>query len=127
VHDCEVRHDNWCGVFAGRLLPKGFALLERWGFRCVTKLTWCKPHFGMGNYFRGSTEDVLFGVKGSLPLLRHDVGTWFAADRDREHSAKPEEFYRLVETCSPGPWLEMFARRPRKGWVSWGAEVTEAA
>jgi hypothetical protein len=58
-----------------RSLPKGFALLERWGFRYITALTWCKPHFGMGNYFRGSTEHVLFGVRGSQALKRKDVGT----------------------------------------------------
>lgn len=106
-----------------RSLPKGFALLEEWGFRYVTALTWCKPSIGMGNYFRGSTEHVLFGVKGSLSLLRNNVGTWFQAPRAGRHSAKPPEFFQLVEQCSPGPWLEMFAREPRPGWVSWGAEV----
>jgi N6-adenosine-specific RNA methylase IME4 len=106
-----------------RSLPKGFGLLEAWGFRYVTVLTWCKPHFGMGNYFRGSTEQVLFGVRGSLGLLRHDVGTWFEAPRGERHSAKPEAFYEMVETCSPGPWLEMFARSPRPGWQTWGAEA----
>ena len=106
-----------------RSLPKGFALLEAWGFRYVTCLTWCKPSFGMGNYFRGQTEQVLFGVRGSQPLLRKDVGTWFAAARGIEHSSKPDAFYALVESCSPGPWLEMFQRRPRPGWVGWGAEV----
>jgi N6-adenosine-specific RNA methylase IME4 len=106
-----------------RSLPKGFALLDGWGFRYITMLTWCKPHFGMGTYFRGSTEHVLFGVRGSLPLLRSDVGTWFEAPRPGQHSAKPDAFYSLVETCSPGPWLEMFARRARPGWQVWGAEV----
>ncbi len=106
-----------------RSLPKGFLLLEEWGFRYVTALTWCKPSIGMGNYFRGSTEHVLFGVKGSLELLRHDVGTWFQAPRPGRHSAKPSEFFQLVEQCSPGPWLEMFAREPRPGWSYWGAEV----
>jgi len=106
-----------------RSLPKGFELLEAWGFRYITALTWCKPHFGMGNYFRGSTEHVLFGVRGSLPLLRKDAGTWFAAPRPGRHSAKPAEFYELVQTCSPGPWLEMFARERRDGWASWGAEA----
>lgn len=106
-----------------RSLPKGFALLDRWGFRYVTCLTWCKPSIGMGNYFRGSTEQVLFGVRGSLPLLRADVGTWFAADRAGRHSAKPDAFFKLVESCSPGPWLEMFARNQRPGWRVWGAEA----
>lgn len=99
-----------------RSLPKGPALLEAWGFRYVTTLTWCKPSFGMGNYFRGSTEHVLFGVKGSLPLLRSDVGTWFTGERGDEHSAKPEQFYRLVEQCSPAPWVDILGRQERPGW-----------
>lgn len=106
-----------------RSLPKGFGLLKDWGFRYVTTLTWVKPSFGMGNYYRGSTEHVLFGVRGSLPLLRKDVGTHFAAPRGAQHSAKPEEFYRMVETCSPGPWREHFARRDRKGWYCTGVEL----
>lgn len=106
-----------------RSLPKGFGLLERWGFRYVTCLTWVKPSIGMGNYFRGSTEHVLFGVRGSLPLLRSDVGTHFHADRPGRHSGKPDAFYELVEACSPGPWLEWPARRSRQGWVVSGAEV----
>ena len=106
-----------------RSLPKGFELLNKWGFRYITAITWCKPFFGMGNYFRGSTEHVLFGVKGSLELLRKDVGTWFEAPRGEKHSQKPEEFYKLVESCSPGPWLDVFARKRRSGWVTWGGEV----
>lgn len=106
-----------------RSLPKGFDLLSGWGFRYVTMLTWCKPSIGMGNYYRGSTEHVLFGVRGSLGLLRQDVGTWFAAPRGNRHSAKPDAFYEMVETCSPGPWLEMFARSQRPGWQAWGAET----
>jgi N6-adenosine-specific RNA methylase IME4 len=103
-----------------RSLPKGFELLDRWGFRYVTMLTWVKPSFGMGNYFRGSTEHVLFGVKGSLMLNRKDLGTHFEAPRgDRGHSAKPERFYELVESASPGPWLELFSRHGREGWTSW--------
>ncbi len=103
-----------------RSLPKGFNLLDRWGFRYITMLTWCKPSIGMGNYFRGSTEQVLFGVRGSLALQRHDVGTWFQAPRGNEHSAKPDSLYELVERCSPGPWLELFARHERQGWTVWG-------
>ena len=106
-----------------RSLPKGFGLLEAWGFRYVTMLTWCKPHFGMGNYYRGQTEHVLFGVRGSLPLLRNDRGTWFEAKRPGRHSGKPDEFYELVEECSPGPWLEIFSRSARPGWSAWGAEA----
>lgn len=115
--------DDDCHIYlwiTNRSLPKGFKLLDRWGFRYVTALTWVKESFGMGNYFRGSTEHVLFGVKGSQMLRRKDVGTHFSAKRPGGHSAKPEEFYKLVETCSPGPYLEMFARRERSGWKTWG-------
>lgn len=106
-----------------RSLPKGFVLLEAWGFRYVTCLTWCKPSIGMGNYFRGSSEQILFGVKGSLALNRHDVGTWFAASRPSRHSEKPQEAYQIIESCSPPLYLEMFARQPRQNWFTWGGEL----
>lgn len=106
-----------------RSLPKGFQLLDKWGFRYVTCVTWCKPSFGMGNYYRGSSEQILFGVKGRLPLLRQDVGTWFLADRPGRRSGKPDELYQMIEQCSPGPWLEMFATLERPGWIAWGAGV----
>jgi len=116
--------DDDCHIYlwiTNRSLPKGFRLLEVWGFRYITAITWVKPHFGMGNYFRGQTEHVLFGVKGSQPLKRKDVGTVFAADRGPAgHSSKPTEFLDLVESCSPGPFLEMFSRSSRGGWVTWG-------
>ena len=102
--------------------------MEAWGFRYLSCLTWCKPNFGMGNYFRGQTEQILFGVKGSLPLLRKDVGTWFQWPRGpKGHSSKPKDFFDLIETCSPGPRLELFARGPRDGWTVWGAEAVDAA
>lgn len=118
--------DDDCHLYlwiTNRSLPKGFRLLDAWGFRYITCLTWCKPSFGMGNYFRGSTEQILFGVKGSQPLKRKDAGTWFQAKRGKDgHSSKPTEAYELVESCSPGPYLEMFARQPRPRWTTWGAE-----
>ena len=116
--------DEDCHLYlwiTNRSLPKGFGLIEAWGFRYVTCLTWLKPSFGMGNYFRGSTEHILFAVKGSQPLKRKDVGTGFQWKRgENGHSSKPVEIYDLVETCSPGPWLELFGRHSRKGWVTWG-------
>jgi N6-adenosine-specific RNA methylase IME4 len=119
--------DKDCHLYlwiTNRSLPKGFSLIERWGFRYVTCVTWAKPHFGMGNYFRGQTEHVLFGVKGSQPLKRADVGTLFPAPRGPlGHSSKPAQFYDLVESCSPGPYLEMFARSGRESWIPWGAEA----
>jgi N6-adenosine-specific RNA methylase IME4 len=116
--------DDDCHLYlwiTNRSLPKGFELMERWGFRYVTAITWAKPHFGMGNYFRGQTEHVLFGVKGSQTLKRKDVGTLFNAARGKGgHSSKPPEFYELVQSCSPGPYLEMFSRSEREGWKAWG-------
>ena len=105
-----------------RLLSRSFALLEAWGFRYITMLTWCKPQIGLGNYFRNSTEHVLFGVRGSLALMSDNKPTWFIADR-ATHSKKPQAFYDMIAECSPGPRIDMFARDKRDGWVAWGAEV----
>jgi N6-adenosine-specific RNA methylase IME4 len=122
--DVASLSDVDCHIYmwiTNRSLPKGFRLLEAWGFRYITAITWVKPHFGMGNYFRGQTEHVLFGVKGSQPLKRKDAGTVLTAARgDGGHSSKPKEFLDLVESCSPGPFLEMFSRSNRNGWITWG-------
>jgi N6-adenosine-specific RNA methylase IME4 len=123
--------DEDCHIYlwiTNRSLPKGFRLLGAWGFRYITAITWVKPHFGMGNYFRGQTEHVLFGVKGSQPLKRKDVGTAFMADRGTGgHSSKPATFLDLVESCSPGPYIEMFSRSSRDGWITWGEQSHGAA
>jgi N6-adenosine-specific RNA methylase IME4 len=116
--------DTDCHLYlwiTNRSLPKGFALLGSWGFRYITCLTWIKPSFGMGNYFRGQSEQVLFGVKGSQPLKRKDASTVFHAPRGPNgHSSKPTEFYDLVESWSPGPYLEIFSRTQRPQWAAWG-------
>lgn len=101
-------------------LRDGLDLCDLWGFRYITLLTWCKPSIGVGNYFRVNTEHVIFGVRGSMPILRNDMGTHFTAPREGPHSTKPTAFYEIVEACSPGPWLEMFARTIRPGWTQWG-------
>lgn len=102
------------------VLRDGFAVLDAWGFTYKTLLTWCKDgHLGMGRYFRTQTEQVLFGVRGSLPTLDRAQRTYFHAPK-RGHSVKPHEFGDLVERCSPGPYVELFARQPRLGWDSWG-------
>jgi N6-adenosine-specific RNA methylase IME4 len=103
-------------VFAGR------GVIEAWGFAYRSMLTWIKPRFGMGPYLRNQTEHLLLGVRGSAPVLFHGQGTWFYAPL-QEHSHKPEEQYAVIERCSPGPYLELFARRPRPGWHVWGNEV----
>lgn len=113
------------------LVPEGLHVLEAWGFRYVSNLVWYKTRKdggpdgrGVGFYFRNVTELLLFGVRGSLRTLdpaRSRVN--LVAQRKREHSRKPDEFYKLIEDCSPGPYLELFARHPRPGWVSWGNEI----
>lgn len=102
-------------------LVEAHGLMAAWGFKYRTLLTWVKPTIGLGHYFRNTTEHVLFGVRGKLPLLRRDLRTDFAAPK-RGHSVKPDEFFSLVEHASPGPYLELFARRPRPGWTVWGNE-----
>lgn len=115
------------------LLAEGLAVLEAWGFTYKSNLVWHKIRKdggpdgrGVGFYFRNVTELVLFGVRGSLRTLppgRRQVN--FLATQKREHSRKPDEFYDIVESCSPGPYLELFARHHREGWEHWGNEVPE--
>lgn len=112
------------------LLPDGIAVMEAWGFRYISHIVWAKRRKdggpdgrGVGFYFRNVTEILLFGVKGSMRTLapaRSQVN--MIESRKREHSRKPDEQYPLIEACSPGPWLEMFARHPQPGWVAWGDE-----
>lgn len=113
------------------LLPDGLAVMEAWGFRYVSNIVWAKRRKdggpdgrGVGFYFRNVTEILLFGVKGSMRTLapaRSQVN--MLETRKREHSRKPDEQYDLISACSPGPYLEMFARHPEPGWVVWGDEA----
>jgi len=102
-------------------LKESFEVLEAWGFAYKTMLTWIKPQLGLGNWFRSSTEHVLFGARGKLRTTDRQARNHFTANRGR-HSAKPDCFYDLVERTSPGPYLEMFSRRRRLGWEFWGDE-----
>lgn len=111
------------------LLPEGLEVLRAWGFTYKTNLVWYKTRKdggpdgrGVGFYFRNVTELVLFGVKGSRRTLapgRRQVNLF--SERKREHSRKPEQLYDIIEACSPGPYLELFARYRRCGWHQWGA------
>jgi len=100
------------------MLPDAFRVMEAWGFEYKTVITWVKPQIGTGHYYRGATEQCLFGLRGNLKCLRADQPNWFQADRGR-HSAKPAAFYDIVESMSPTPRLRMFARSERDGWESW--------
>jgi len=107
-------------------LPDAFQLMEVWGFKYKTMLTWVKPSFGMGSYFRTSTEHVLFGVRGHLLTRVRNIGTHFTAPKTF-HSAKPDFFYELVERASYPPYVDVFARKKRSGWTAWGNDIHEAA
>lgn len=94
-----------------------------WGFRPTYTLVWGKNGLGVGGRFRHTCEYVIFAERGAqLPITRHDVPTHFIWPRG-EHSAKPDAFYDLVETVSPEPRLDMFSRRQRLGWDTWGNEA----
>ena len=113
------------------LLSEGLDVLDAWGFTYKTNIIWFKVRKdggpdgrGVGFYFRNVTEMLLFGVRGSLRTLspgRRQVN--LVATRKREHSRKPDEMYEVIESCSPGRYLELFARAPRKKWVQWGDEL----
>lgn len=108
-------------------LRDSFAVLDAWGFAYKTTITWIKQgHLGLGRYFRTQTEFILFGVRGSLATLDRGQVNYFAAPK-RGHSVKPPAFGDLVERCSPGPYVELFARAPRLGWDSWGLGYEGAA
>jgi len=114
------------------LLPEGLAVMDAWGFHYKSNIVWHKIRKdggpdgrGVGFYFRNVTELILFGVRGknarTLAPGRSQVN--FIATRKREHSRKPDEQYRLIEACSPGPYLELFARGERPGWQVWGNQA----
>ncbi|MGH6977329.1 MAG: MT-A70 family methyltransferase [Stellaceae bacterium] len=114
------------------LLPEGLGVLKAWGFAYKTNIVWHKLRKdggsdgrGVGFYFRNVSELILFGVRGknarTLAPGRRQVN--YIGTRKREHSRKPDEQYAIIETCSPDPYLELFARGERPGWASWGAEA----
>jgi len=113
-------------------LPEAFKVMEAWGFEYKTYLVWIKPQMGMGNYFRVSTELVLFGIRGGMRTQARDIKNYFQAPRQK-HSAKPTLFHDIVEKASPGPYMELFSRcsadtmlhgcscsKCRLGWTVWG-------
>jgi N6-adenosine-specific RNA methylase IME4 len=104
-------------------LRYAFSVLGAWGFTFKNVITWCKPGLGMGGTFRNSSELVLLGERGKHELKRRDVGTWHVWPKSQENSKKPDAFLDLVESVSHGPYLEMFARRNRLGWDTWGNEA----
>jgi N6-adenosine-specific RNA methylase IME4 len=114
------------------LLPEGLTVLRAWGFTYKSNLVWHKVRKdggpdgrGVGFYFRNVTELILFGVRGknarTLAPGRRQVN--IIQTRKREHSRKPDEQYEIIESCSPGPFVELFARGARPGWTTWGMQA----
>ena len=117
------------------LLPDGLAVMQAWGFQYKSNIIWQKIRKdggpdgrGVGFYFRNVTEVLLFGTRGknarTLQAGRTQVN--IMNTRKREHSRKPDEQYPLITSCSPGPYLEMFARGKREGWAIWGNQADES-
>ncbi|MCW2307100.1 MT-A70 family methyltransferase [Rhodobium gokarnense] len=116
------------------LLPDGLRVLSAWGFEYKSNIVWHKVRKdggsdgrGVGFYFRNVTELLLFGVRGKNARTeapgRRQVN--YVASRKREHSRKPDEQYEIIESCSNGPYLELFARGTRPGWTYWGNQATD--
>ena len=116
-------------------LPEAFKVMEAWGFEYKTYLVWVKPQMGMGNYFRVSTELVLFGVRGGMRTQHRGLMNYFTEKRGK-HSKKPSQFLDLVMKASPGPYMELFSRcesdgilggcqcsKCRLGWTVWGNQA----
>jgi len=117
------------------LLPEGLAVMQAWGFKYKSNLVWHKVRKdggsdgrGVGFYFRNVTELILFGVRGknarTLPPGRSQVN--YLSSRKREHSRKPDEQYAIIESCSPDPYIELFARGDRKDWFGWGNQADDS-
>jgi N6-adenosine-specific RNA methylase IME4 len=104
-------------------MEEAYRVVRAWGFAPLTVVTWCKRQPGVGHYLRNNTEHVVLAGRGK-PLVPEakPLATWFIWPR-AEHSRKPDGFYDLVEQVSPGPYLELFARRQRLGWDTWGDEA----
>lgn len=107
-----------------RYVEAAYGVAREWGFRPSTLLVWCKnpKGRGLGGDFSIATEYVLFARRGTLAAAQRVERNWWLWKRG-EHSAKPEAFLDLVEQVSPGPYLEMFSRRARLGWQTWGDEA----
>jgi N6-adenosine-specific RNA methylase IME4 len=114
------------------LLPAGLEVLNACGFAYETNIVWHEAPRdersdgrGVGFYFRNVTELALCGVRGKGPRTlgpgRRQANGF--ASRWRGHSRKPVELCRIIESCSPGPDLELFARGTRGGWTTWGDEA----
>ncbi|PKN77212.1 MAG: S-adenosylmethionine-binding protein [Deltaproteobacteria bacterium HGW-Deltaproteobacteria-10] len=138
---CELPVESICEDTAhlylwvpNALLPEGLEVMKAWGFKYKANLVWHKVRKdggpdgrGVGFYFRNTTELILFGTRGNnartLAPGRRQVN--IIRTMKREHSRKPDEQYEIIEACSPGPYIELFARGMRPGWKTWGNQAED--
>lgn len=133
VADLMARQSHCYLWVPNALLAEGLKVMEDWGFTYKANIVWAKRRKdggpdgrGVGFYFRNVTELILFGTRGKLrtgPAGRSMVN--MIETQKREHSRKPDEQYPMIESVSPGPYLELFARYPQPGWQAWGNEAAE--
>ena len=132
VSDCADDRAHLYLWVPNALLPDGLRVMDAWGFKYKSNIIWHKIRKdggsdgrGVGFYFRNVTEVLLFGVRGkgvrTLQPGRSQVN--MIQTRKREHSRKPDEQYDLIESCSWGPYLELFSRGTREGWINWGNQA----
>lgn len=124
----SISEDAHCYMWVtNNFLKDGLVLMEQLGFRYITNIVWVKDRFGLGQYFRGQHELMLFGVRGKFhrnKIPDRSCASVIQAKR-RKHSQKPDEQYTRIESISAGPYLELFARSLRMGWSSWGNEAEQ--
>jgi len=119
------------------MVEEAYQVVRAWGYVPKSEIVWekltktGKPWFGMGRYVRASHETCIVGTRGSFKVKDRGVRSRFSApvptDSDGKiiHSAKPDEFYALIERLADGPYVELFARRRREGWEQFGNELPE--
>jgi N6-adenosine-specific RNA methylase IME4 len=118
---CEENAHCWLWVTAATL-EHGYEVLREWGFTPRSIFIWLKPRLGLGVYLRNCAEFVLLGTKGKAPI-KFNAQMNFGFFPLQDHSHKPEEVHKIIERCSPGPYLELFARRRQPGWSVWGNQI----
>lgn len=123
----DLSEDNahlWLWTYPAAL-EQSFEVVRAWGFEPKSIFTWVKPRLGLGNYLRNCTEQMIFATRGKAPIKFKGQMNW-GMFPVQDHSHKPEEVYSIIERCSDGDYLELFARRPvpsDKNWSIWGNEI----
>ena len=130
-----LMHEDSCDLYlwaTNNYLRDAMEVVETWGFRYITLITWPKPHIGLGQYFRGMTEHCIFARRGKRPYQMSEDGKRIQGTTllpvwqhpERKHSAKPDHLAAWASRVSPGPRLELFGRQPREGWTVVGNEMS---